>query len=1695
MKQTTKRVLSVVLSVLMLISAMSVFTFAENNYKPDEEYYNRIISDAVIVNPEWKNMSDGDTVSYNYRGKTITETFDSNIHFSSLSAAYGYCVDMNVKNPVIVLCSGIIRDKVTIVDSVTFIGANAGINPNVVSSDPLTPWSVNPDRGAETFLRGCIDVAKKVNSNIEVVFDGVTLTSGFAYVDAGNKNAVSSAVLRNSVVSGISSVAYGATTTTSAFFFGSAVTSINNVKIENVRCVGLKSTGVVGSNLTNLEVSGLYFMGNMAPFAQLADAPVDQNPNYVIKDSMFYNNSSAGGVLSFDHSAKDSNQRSDTYLEISGCVFADDPSVTPDETKLDTSPILYTVVSSKNRINMHDNMFVGAADYSAPVVDYLYTTVATTTGFGDNINVYSNKFIGYYNLNDTYGLTADTTLSYVGNYFADHTGVQHDPVYPSDSSKKNIVIDYFWLNSEMTIPSNIFNINSTGIPNSKIDHINKTIQASVDFGVKIPVNIVANDSSTEYTLYDRSMSQVITEIDSANLVSGDGKNTFYAVGKSSKTNKECVYTLVLTTYNPALSAEFDLKDTYMLAPEVKDLPAGADYYKTWEGMAYRFTVGVNVFASAPEIIAACDNIPTIIIPAGVFSEQIVVTGSAVILGAKHGVNPNIPQFDEPDNEWKQNPNRSFEDQETILEGAIGTVYDSSEATLVVDGFTFGPGSGLVDRGEGLDIYATTIIKNVIVDGANESVFTGGKAPDRLATVFSFGGASDTYKNNHKDVRLVNIRMNAQGNAVLLGDYFESLVMDGVYVANNNAKLGKSEWTHPAGQNFYMEIRNSCFYKNNTGEYYFIVNNNSADSKDVKSNRIVLENNTFYNTSTNQNGIFGIRFCGDKDSIRFVGNTFITATAGSVIPGSENWWLGASQCHPNKVDISKLTPEQYAAIECINDVVIKYNHFVKCTTIVDMSAAKEGTVWDWNYNYFAPSYSKSTAGVAVTSRSGYDRFKISDYYFTDWDMTTLNVENKDDCKDEQFKKELKYSINGPGVVDTSAKTYIDNVSANTSTYDFGVKLETRQASYGIYSDAACTNKIDSPVSIAGGENVFYLKMASFDGTVCDIYKAVITKPFGNEANITRCGSWRVSSDSVYACIPVGETVFYIPKIEVSAGAKFAVYNDRACTSLYDDDRITGVGIIPTVKYIKVTSEDGNLSKVYSLSVLQAENDQAELTYIDGALRVSESEYAAAIPANESSFSFTAQYSEGAEISVYDGDQELKPYADGIFSVDNISSSKTISIVVKSAKGNEKTFTLKVSKDMSSCEVSSIFGMINKGDDTSVFEAKVRGNSFKVIPYLVNNNASYGVYSDRNCTKQLSGDVVPMVASTTTAYLKVTSADGSSSRIYTLEISTTDSNFKPIVPEVEYYTVENATQTAKGEYYIDAADNLSEYSLKLNLTDDTCGATTYRAFTDAQCTSAVGQEYSINDPTVIKTVAKYTTVYVKVWVKRLETGAEQPTGVSTDIIKVTINSNRPKAVYNDTDKISGWALDQINFLNDNGYGYFQGDNGSFRPRDNITRFEGAALAIRMLGIDETVYSNIILPFTDNIPNWASNYVKACYKLGIMNGIDQTTFDGRRATTRQEFAKIIVGTVVLMRGDATDALTLYNATQAQVDEVYNARGFADEDAISNWAKPYVRLAVSYGIINGSNDYGVLNINPKKSITRQEVAVTLANYNGFKK
>ncbi|MBP3480775.1 MAG: S-layer homology domain-containing protein [Clostridia bacterium] len=1702
MKQTTKRVLSMVLTLLMLVSAMSVFTFAENNFEPDDEYYDRIINDAVIVGSVWTDLSDGDEVSYMYRGKEITETFDSNIHFTSIKEAYDYCLSMNVKNPIIVITSGIYNESLTITNSVTILGANAGINPNVVSATPGEPWSVNPARSTtETTLVGAIDVARKVNTNIEVVLDGVTVARSFAYIDAGNKKAESSAVLRNSIVNGAGSTSYGVTAVTNVFYFASSVSSTNKVKIEDVRCTNMKSTSLVGTGTTDLEISGLYYVNNSYPALQYADAPADQDANYVIKDSMFYNNKSTSGVLAFDHSLKDTAQRIDTYVEISGCVFKDDPEAELSDSNLSSSPILYTVTAAKNRLNVHDNLFIGAADYSAPAINFSYTLAARTSAFSGNINVNSNKFCGFYNMNETLGLSGDTRMNYTGNYYADYSGAQHDPVYPSENSMQNIVADYFWIDDAMTIPSDIFHLNSTGINNASIDHVSRTIKATIDYGDKAVINFAAKDGDTVYELYDETLTNKITEIDSADLYSGEDKNTFYAVGKSPKTGYEFRYTVILTTYNPNMSADFDLKDTYLLAPSVASLPAGSVVFETWGGMAYKFTVGVNAFATAPEIIAACDSVPTIIMPAGTYTEQIMLTGSAVLLGEKHGVNPNIPNYGVPDSEWEQNPERSQSDRESRLNSVIVLSSSAVNATVVVDGFTFAAGSGYVDRGEGLVTYTTTILKNIIINDAGNGLWTENGKTENLQSIFAFGASDDTYMNNHKDVRIVNLRMDAQGTTSLIDGSFETLIMDGVYLAGNSSTLNKGEWMNPKGQNFYLNIRNSFFFKNYQSykdKPYLCIDLNTNDTDATTSKRIVMENTMFYNNASYPYGIFGVRFGSSKDSMRLVNNIFVSTTANALMPGGTNWFKNKVNYDSAKQADYDKDPSLLDKIEIVDDIEIKFNHIIATGHTVDMTYCKPGTKWNWNYNYFATSFVMGGAGKAPTIKDdasgGVSCVEASKYY-NDWNMTDLNTD-----ADDEFAKELDYSINGSGVVDTVAKTYTDTVSASTATYDFNIKMNTLQASYGVYSDAECQNAVSLPVTLKGGSNVFYIKFSSYKDFVSDVYTATITKPLGTEADIVRFGSWRVSDDAVYASIPVGTTEFAIPEIAVSNGATYEIFNDAGCTEKYDYNYISGIGIAPVFKFIKVVSEDGNVSKVYTLSVLQAENDQAEVTYIENAEKISDNEFQAVIPVNKYSFDIIAQHSDNAAISVYDMGQLIRPSENGIVTIDNIAGNKTVDIVVKSAGGAEKTFKLNIVKDRSSCNVTSVFGMINNGDDTSTFETRIDGNSFKVIAYPENQDASYAVYSDYACTAAFADNVVQMSAADTVAYLKVTSADGSASKIYTLNIHTSSEDFKPVEPvdppKEEYVTIDNATLIADGEYTIKAEDNISSYDVLPKLLDNKYSATTYRVFADKNCSNSIDVERAVGEPTTVPVIGKYTNVYVKVYVKELAEGADTPTGVTDFIVKVTIDSNRPKATYADADAISGWAKEQVNFLNDNGFGYFQGDNGYFRPKDNITRFEVAAIAVRVLGIDESLYSNIILPYTDTIPDWASNYVKACFSLGIMTGVDPQTFDGKKPTTRQEFAKIGVSTVCIMRGDADDALTLYNENQEAIDAAYNERGFADEASVSNWAKPYMRLAVvTYGLINGSNDYGVLNLNPKKEITRQEVAVILANYNGYTK
>lgn len=1677
MKQTAKRILSMTITLLMLVSLLSVFSYAASNYVRDEEYYNTIIDSTVVVNKGWVNLSESDTVTYTFRGRTITESYLPNKHYSSIQAAYDALKKFN-DNPAIIVTGGIYTESVTISGDITILGANAGIDPNTKdASNPETPWTLNTARTNETTLKGIIDVAKNVLSDVEIDIDGVTLGIGFAYVDAGSRTTSSRAVLENSIVEAAGSTTYGKNTAVnSVFYFSSTVSS--NVNIKNVRATDMNASSIVGDNVSELVVDGLFYTNSQYPALSNVDATTNINPEYVVKNSMFYNNNSAEGVININHSIHDSTTRTSTDIEIFGCYFIDGPDTELGDSAKNNSPIKYTVVGSKNKINIHDNTFKGGMDYNASPLGLVYSSSSYSSSLIDNIKFNQNKLYGYFNLNETTGHSGSTRFNFNGNFFANSSGVQCDPVFPSDASVRNIKVDYFWLDSAMTFASSNFYLKSTGIPNYNIDNTSRMIEAMIDYGTKYDINLVPESSDVTYTLYDSTKKNIVTSIDSASLVSGNGKNIYYAVGKCSKIpDYTFEYTVIVSTYNPSQVDEFNVENTYLYNPQVANLSAGSTIYATWDGMSYGFTVGKNVFATVAEIIEICDTVPTIIFPAGTYTENIVITGSAILLGAKHGINPNIPQFEDPDIEWAQNPLRIHADQESVFENCVVSIsMNAVDASVIIDGFTFGSSSAFCDKGEGVTSYTTTTLKNIIIDGAGGMSWSEGNKNENLSTIFSFGGASDNYVVNHKDVRVINLRMTGQGNYCLLGDYFESVLLDGVYIANNNSGFAKSELAAPKDQNFYMEIRNSCFYKNITTSYYFILNFNSTDSAKRTSNRFVLDNNIFYNTSTNANGIVGVRFTGSKDSLKFVNNIFITSTAGSIIPGNTNWFLGKS----GKDKVGNIEDCQI-----VSDIVFRFNRFIKCITAVDSATCKDGTLWDYSYNYFASSYSKTAAGSALKKRSGsLAVHSTCDYYYKDWDLTVLND------TDEQFATELKYSINGKGVL--NGKTYTDTVSLSDNTYDFGIKLETRQAKYGIYSDAACTQPVEEPVAIVGGENVFYIKFSSYDNSNTEVYTAKITRPFGTEAKILRAGKYEVTGTAVNASVPIGTTTMQIPVIQVSDGAFYKIYNDKNCTSEFNGNEITGINASPSAKYIKVTSGNGATTKVYSFTYLQAENDQAFLSNIENAKRVSTTAFTAEIPANLSYFNLYPEYSDGASIEVSSNGIKVLPSLDGGYLIDGISSSKNVDITVTSAKEISKTYTLTVSKNTSSCEISYILNMVTHGDDKYNYSAKTDKSTYNVIAYLENPLATYKVYKDAACTDVCENNIVSLTDYTIKAYLKVTSADGKSTKVYNLnfETSTPSKNNNQGVVE-NYYTVTGATPVSEGLYYVDIGNNATNYDFKIEIKDENYDDTSYRVFSNATFTTPVGLEAKWNEVTPVKISAKTTNLYVKVWVK------QDNISVKTDIVKVIVNSNRDTVSYKDTDKMSSWAVEHIKYLNENGYGYFVGDSdGNFNPTSNITRFEVAAIAVRLLGVDTDIYNSIVIPFQDNIPDWAKKYVQTCYKLEIMNGKSVTTFDGTAPTTRQELAKIIVSAVAFAEGETDDAPTIYTNNQAEVDADFNSRNFVDTDKIAPWANAYVRLAVSrYGLINGASSNGKMYVNPLLNVTRQEVAVILANYSGYSK
>lgn len=146
-----------------------------------------------------------------------------------------------------------------------------------------------------------------------------------------------------------------------------------------------------------------------------------------------------------------------------------------------------------------------------------------------------------------------------------------------------------------------------------------------------------------------------------------------------------------------------------------------------------------------------------------------------------------------------------------------------------------------------------------------------------------------------------------------------------------------------------------------------------------------------------------------------------------------------------------------------------------------------------------------------------------------------------------------------------------------------------------------------------------------------------------------------------------------------------------------------------------------------------------------------------------------------------------------------------------------------------------------------------------------------------------------------------------------------------------------------------------------------------------------------------------------------------------------------------------------------GVLHGDNGHFRPYDNMTRAEAATLISELLNLTEV---GDISGFVDVPDVWYHDPIAKCYSAGIMVGTDATHMSPNIDLSRE--------TLFVLLGRA---LGIEPAETAN-------RTFVDSSKVSSWAVGMVNALINIGAING-NDRNELR--PTDNITREQVAVFL--------
>ncbi len=148
-------------------------------------------------------------------------------------------------------------------------------------------------------------------------------------------------------------------------------------------------------------------------------------------------------------------------------------------------------------------------------------------------------------------------------------------------------------------------------------------------------------------------------------------------------------------------------------------------------------------------------------------------------------------------------------------------------------------------------------------------------------------------------------------------------------------------------------------------------------------------------------------------------------------------------------------------------------------------------------------------------------------------------------------------------------------------------------------------------------------------------------------------------------------------------------------------------------------------------------------------------------------------------------------------------------------------------------------------------------------------------------------------------------------------------------------------------------------------------------------------------------------------------------------------------------------------------------------NITRAEFAAVCVKIYEdlAETTVFSANENPFSDT----TDEEVLKAYNIGVVNGINESTFEPNAFLTREQAATMLAR---VFKKKKFDGWTLENDAQFQLNYVAEA-DFSDSALISEWARDSVFFMAEKRIINGMDDG---TFSPQETTTREQILLIAA-------